>query len=582
MSDSQLNISIKARNQAKAEFDKLDKQVKGLQGKSGVGGLNSALGNLDSKLKATTGMSLGFATGAGLAGAAVMGLVRFMQDAVNESIAYATEIDNLSRLLGLNTEETSRLLQASDDLFISQETLTSGLQAATRKGIDVSIEGLKKLADEYNSLPEGVTRSKFVLDTFGRSGAEMGKLMEVGAEGIEEATAAIADNLIVTEESMKNAMDYKRSIDNLTDSWQGFKYEIGNEVIPQLDLLFRVMTKGKDDVEIHSQAVNKLEMRISKLAGAAAIGNKSAAEAMKVLQAELDTLNEEFYKTGVDEFTTSTEDATLAQENLNDRLGTLQTILAGSVGKEISNFNEKLKTNAQNTLDIQDRIKELNGKVWLTEAQREELGELEQDLIAVKEEAIKLKEEHEIAMRTMAMNMIITKASSDGLTENEVANIGEIMVAWGLWDTETARVVDNINAIDLDDADLEVDDLSWRILGIPDEKHITIRVAGEIEQSAYDAAAFAGQGTNNPYIGKPRNTRASGGAVNSGTPYLIGEVGPELFIPGSSGTVVPNNRLAGAGGAVVNFYYSPAITLSDRTEAETRLVPIIRKALASA
>jgi len=223
MADAQLQITIKARNQAKAEFDKLDKQVKGLQGQTGVKGLNKTLGDLDSKFKSVTGVSLGFATAAGAAGAAVSGLIKFMSDAVNETVAYATEIDNMSRLLGLSTEETSRLVQASDDLFISQETLTSGLQAATRKGIDVSIEGLKKLADEYNSLPAGVTRSKFVLDTFGRSGAEMGKLMEVGAEGIEAATDAINDNLIITNQSMDNIMNYKRSVDNLNDAWLGLK-----------------------------------------------------------------------------------------------------------------------------------------------------------------------------------------------------------------------------------------------------------------------------------------------------------------------------------------------------------------------
>lgn len=37
--------------------------------------------------------------------------------------------------------------------------------------------------------------------------------------------------------------------------------------------------------------------------------------------------------------------------------------------------------------------------------------------------------------------------------------------------------------------------------------------------------------------------RAAGGPVNSGSPYIIGEKGPELFIPSSSGTVVPNNQL---------------------------------------
>jgi hypothetical protein len=46
--------------------------------------------------------------------------------------------------------------------------------------------------------------------------------------------------------------------------------------------------------------------------------------------------------------------------------------------------------------------------------------------------------------------------------------------------------------------------------------------------------------------------RASGGPVSSGTPYMIGEQGPELFVPGSSGTVIANNKLktGGRGGDV--------------------------------
>jgi len=37
--------------------------------------------------------------------------------------------------------------------------------------------------------------------------------------------------------------------------------------------------------------------------------------------------------------------------------------------------------------------------------------------------------------------------------------------------------------------------------------------------------------------------RASGGPVSSNTPYIVGEKGPELFIPQASGTIVPNNAL---------------------------------------
>jgi hypothetical protein len=50
--------------------------------------------------------------------------------------------------------------------------------------------------------------------------------------------------------------------------------------------------------------------------------------------------------------------------------------------------------------------------------------------------------------------------------------------------------------------------------------------------------------------------RATGGPVTSGKPYIVGERGPELMVPGRSGTVVPNTELArmttgGAGGMTI-------------------------------
>jgi hypothetical protein len=39
------------------------------------------------------------------------------------------------------------------------------------------------------------------------------------------------------------------------------------------------------------------------------------------------------------------------------------------------------------------------------------------------------------------------------------------------------------------------------------------------------------------------NTRASGGPVTGGKPYMVGEVGPELIVPGASGTVISNKDI---------------------------------------
>lgn len=40
--------------------------------------------------------------------------------------------------------------------------------------------------------------------------------------------------------------------------------------------------------------------------------------------------------------------------------------------------------------------------------------------------------------------------------------------------------------------------------------------------------------------------RAIGGPVTRGTPYMVGERGPELFVPSQSGTIVPNGSMGGA------------------------------------
>ena len=47
--------------------------------------------------------------------------------------------------------------------------------------------------------------------------------------------------------------------------------------------------------------------------------------------------------------------------------------------------------------------------------------------------------------------------------------------------------------------------------------------------------------------------KASGGPVSALAPYIVGEQGPELFVPSSSGSIIPNHQLAGAG-QTINVY----------------------------
>jgi hypothetical protein len=67
--------------------------------------------------------------------------------------------------------------------------------------------------------------------------------------------------------------------------------------------------------------------------------------------------------------------------------------------------------------------------------------------------------------------------------------------------------------------------------------------------------------------------RAMGGPVASGSPYVVGEKGPELFVPHASGTIVPNNKMGGGSGSssgsvTVNYNIAAGVSRAE-------LVPIL-------
>lgn len=50
--------------------------------------------------------------------------------------------------------------------------------------------------------------------------------------------------------------------------------------------------------------------------------------------------------------------------------------------------------------------------------------------------------------------------------------------------------------------------------------------------------------------------RAAGGPVSSGSPYIVGEQGPELFVPRYSGSIIPNDSLGGSSGQTINMTFN--------------------------
>lgn len=77
--------------------------------------------------------------------------------------------------------------------------------------------------------------------------------------------------------------------------------------------------------------------------------------------------------------------------------------------------------------------------------------------------------------------------------------------------------------------------------------------------------------------------KAVGGPVAGGSPYIVGENGPEFFVPWTNGTIVPNSDIGGAAGGVnlvVNFYGPTSAADATRAvdTAGQRLIQKMRQA----
>lgn len=60
-------------------------------------------------------------------------------------------------------------------------------------------------------------------------------------------------------------------------------------------------------------------------------------------------------------------------------------------------------------------------------------------------------------------------------------------------------------------------------------------------------------------------TRADGGHITAGSPYIVGERGPEMIVPSMSGTVIPNHAMAVQGGGK-SFTYAPSIRVDGQLD----------------
>jgi phage-related minor tail protein len=88
--------------------------------------------------------------------------------------------------------------------------------------------------------------------------------------------------------------------------------------------------------------------------------------------------------------------------------------------------------------------------------------------------------------------------------------------------------------------------------------------------TVFNPANFASLFAGAPMDLTKLSPRANGGPVRRGGGYLVGERGPEMFVPSSAGSIIPNQRLAAGGGRGGDANVSVNVINASGEKVETR------------
>jgi|GEM_PF-3595516 len=97
-----------------------------------------------------------------------------------------------------------------------------------------------------------------------------------------------------------------------------------------------------------------------------------------------------------------------------------------------------------------------------------------------------------------------------------------------------------------------------------------IRILNRVSSTESGPAAVAAEG------------RAAGGPVTANTPFVVGEDGPELFVPGRDGTIIPNGGKMGGIGSTISIKSIVGtlnIVVQGATEAASEIENVVLDAL---
>jgi len=552
-----LNIRVNQKGAKKAEYEQRK--------------LGQSVGNTTNALKSLGGfLSAGLLVKMGLDMAKLAGEAEGVENAFKR----------------LNKPGLLKELQASTRDTVSDFDLMKG--AVRAENFDIPLKNLGKLMEFaqrrardtgesvdflVNSIVMGIGRkSPLILDNLGLNVVRVREEFKKTGD-MAQAVANIAD------EELYKMGDYVETAadagDRLTAAWTNLQIELGDKLNPSIIELSDNMTSLMKNFDVGTW---------SKIASVTSTITEYMFPAVEVLKDVPEIFSEltkqspkvDFMALAIKNFGRETKDAGGSVEAFVETLSDGKTTL--------DSWTKKQKDSASDTEIVTKWQKRYNDELIKTYGLQTSLTD---DFLAYRDEDID------------RAGLDRTKGRNDNVIFDQKA-YNEAMKYAKEWDEEVADIVESQKNRNQQLAQSLTQDLSkaWKSsfdeAGFHAEKFFQSLAEQIIENLILSAVSaiiqaildyYTSGSSSSSGLGSAAATsvvdlisqKADGGSVYQSNPYIVGERGPELFIPSQSGQIVPNNQISNYGGnsTTINLHFQG---VTDRKFVRDVVIPEIQRA----
>ena len=483
------------------------------------------------------------------AGIGAVAVGQFLTRTAMSAIQYGDELQKASIKSGVAVEQLSALAYAAKQsdidlgslseslkkmqLALSQATTGGKEQKKTLDALGISLEDIKNLnadeqfiliAQQISSLTNPADKARAATELFGKAGANLLPLFEQGADGIRKAAQEAKNlGLILSTEQTKKLADADDSVKRLSSSWQGFATTLVSKVAPALTAI------------------------LDQLSGASKFTEEGMINRLDGLRLREKTLEEKL--TRAERLGPNIKDRDLQITNLKKQLDDQREVIRNFLNQALPEVNVttgKINIPPGFTKPIDDELSKYSVPIEIP-------VEVRANFAALQQMAIQVDLEIDIEKSLIEMrDQIATQLGEGGeLGETIFDTLDTAMKDKTKGMTEFARTAaENMqNAFAQFLFDPFKDGLRGMLANFVNMlRQMVAQIVAQQILLAFFRMFTGGTGFMADFANaavKSIEGRAIGGPVSQGTPYIVGERGPELFVPNSSGSIVPNNRMGG-------------------------------------